>query len=200
MQCSMQWFNTPTQPCAESTPYRHGNGTPLNILAMLLPVLQIQLVPSMWPDTFPIVKIDLDRCHLSVNDAVISLGNTMILGFDGVSVSVGHRLLSMVEEVMAARSLEVIVVLSWVGGLVLKYLEDLVAAESQERTHKWADVVDPVVTVEANNDRRTERSSRVDGCACPVGRTDVGNEDRDTDADGCEVGATVLLYSEEVDS
>ena len=81
----------------------------------------------------------------------------MILRFDGVSVRVRHGLLAMVEEVMAAGSLDIIVILSWVGGLILKHLKDLVAAESQEGTHKGADVVDPVIAVEAGDDRRTER-------------------------------------------
>ena len=101
----------------------------------------------------------------------------MVLGIDGVSVRVRRGLLVMVEEMMTAGSLEIIVVLSWVGGLILEYLKDLVAAESQEGAHKGTDVVDPVVAVEAGDDGRTEGSSRVDRSACPVGRTDVGNED-----------------------
>lgn len=101
----------------------------------------------------------------------------MILGFDGVSVRVRRGLLFMVEKVMAAGSLDIIVVLSWVGGLILEHLKDLIAAESQEGTHKGAEVVDPVVAVEAGDDRRAERSSRVDRGARPVCRTDVSNED-----------------------
>jgi hypothetical protein len=123
----------------------------------------------------------------------------MILGLDGVSVGVRHGLLSMTEEVMVAGPLEIIVVLSWVGSLILEHLEDLVTAESQERTHKGPDVVDPVVTVEASDDRRTERSSRVDGCARPVSCTDVGNKDRDANADGGKMSAAMLLDGKEVD-
>jgi hypothetical protein len=110
----------------------------------------------MWSDPVPIVRNDLDRGHLTINDAVVSLRNTMVLGLDGVRVSVGHGLLSVVEEVVAAGSLEIIVVLSWVGSLILEHLKDLVAAESQERTQKGPDIVDPVVTVEARDDRRSE--------------------------------------------
>ncbi|KAI6761361.1 hypothetical protein HG531_001914 [Fusarium graminearum] len=145
----------------------------------------------------PIARNDLD--HLIINDAVISLRNSMILGLDVVSVSVGHGFLSVAEEVMVARPVKIIVILSRVGSLILEHLKDLVAAESQERTHKGPDVVDPVVTVEARDDRRTEGSGRVDGCARPVGRTDVGDEDGDTNADGGKMGAAVLLDGEEVD-
>lgn len=197
MQCSIPWFDTPIQPRAECPLYRHENVTTLCILALLLPVIQIQLVLSTWSDPDPIARNDLD--HLIINDAVISLRNSMILGLDVVSVSVGHGFLSVAEEVMVARPVKIIVILSRVGSLILEHLKDLVAAESQERTHKGPDVVDPVVTVEARDDRRTEGSSRVDGCARPVGRTDVGDEDGDTNADGGKMGAAVLLDGEEVD-
>lgn len=51
----------------------------------------------------PIVGKDLDRRHLTVNDAVVSLGNAVILGLDHVGVGMGHRLLLLVfEEVMAS--------------------------------------------------------------------------------------------------
>ncbi|KAI6769500.1 hypothetical protein HG530_004129 [Fusarium avenaceum] len=74
------------------------------------------------------------------------------------------------------------------------------SAEGKERAHEGSDVVDPVVAVEASDDGRTERSGRVDGCARPVGCTDVGNEDRDADADGGKMGAAMLLDGKEVDS
>jgi hypothetical protein len=198
IQGSIQWFNTSIQPCAECPLYRHENVTTPCILTLLLPVIQTRLVLSTWSDPDPIARNDLDG-HLTINDAVISLRNTVVLGLNRVSMGMGHGLLSVAEEVMVAGSLEIIIVLSRVGSLILEHLKNLVAAESQERTHKGPDIVDPVVTVEARDDRRTEGSGRVDGRARPVGRTDVGDEDRNTNADGGKMSATVLLDSEEVD-
>lgn len=50
----------------------------------------------------PIVGNALNRRHLTVNDAVVSLRNTMVLRLNHVGVGMGHRLLLVLEEVMAA--------------------------------------------------------------------------------------------------
>jgi hypothetical protein len=50
----------------------------------------------------PIVGNGLDRRHLTVNDAVISLRNAVVLGLDRVGVGMGYRLLLVTEDVMAA--------------------------------------------------------------------------------------------------
>lgn len=101
MQCSIQWFDTSIQRNAECPLYRHENVTTPCILALLLPVIQTQLVLSTWSDPDPIARNDLDG-HLTINDAVISLRNTVVLGLNGISMGVGHRLLSVREEMMVA--------------------------------------------------------------------------------------------------
>lgn len=92
-----------------------------------------------------------------------------------------------------------IVVLSRIGSLVLKPLEQGVNQEGQEGTCKGANPVDPVVVYKTDNDSRTERPRRVDRSAGPIGSRDVRNEDRDTDANGRKERRAMLLDGEEVD-
>lgn len=90
--------------------------------------------------------------HLTINDAIVSWGSTMVLGLKSVGLGVSDGLLLvMVKEVMLATPLQIVIILARVGGLILEHLKDLVAAEGQERAHEGTKVVDPIIPMETSD-------------------------------------------------
>ena len=94
--------------------------------------------------------------------------------------------------------LKVRCILTRVGGLVLEELEHAVNTIGQKGTQGRPEPIDPMISREAGDHIRTERSRWIDTGASVVCATDVGNENRDADTDGCKVGCAVLLDSQEV--
>lgn len=70
----------------------------------------------------------------------------------------------LLGEVSSVR--QAVVILARVCRLVLKHLDDLVIARSQETSQERTDPVDPVVVGEGTGgDARSERAGRVDAAA-----------------------------------
>lgn len=113
--------------------------------------------------------------YLTVKNAVVPpVGRPRLRNV--IKTSAGRHRPLVSAEVEAACLLHV-GILSRVGVLVLEPLEGGVHEEGQAGAHAGAQPVDPVVIDETSDDSRAERSGGVDGCASPVGRSDVRNED-----------------------
>jgi hypothetical protein len=88
----------------------------------------------------------------------------------------------------------IIIILSWICNLVLKYLDELVKHNGNDGANGRTNPVDPVFDVEdAGDDARPETASGVEGPASVVYADELGDEEREANADGCDEGCWWVL-------
>jgi hypothetical protein len=85
-----------------------------------------------------------------------------------------------------------IIILPRVRDLILQNLDELVKHDRQDRSNSRPSPVDPVLRVErARNDARPEAACGVERAACVVDADELGDEEREADADGGNEGRWV---------
>jgi hypothetical protein len=114
---------------------------------------------------------------------------------DGRGVRSLHLLLAIrVVRRVEQRGLVVVEVLPRIHGLVLDALDDPIHAECEQRAHDRAKPVDVVIAREVpRHHAGTEGACGVEGAAGVEDAYELGDEEGEADADGCEERGLVLL-------
>lgn len=92
-----------------------------------------------------------------------------------------------------------VVILARIGIVILQPLENGVDGKGEKGAQQWPDPVDPLVAREVGDDSRAKRSGWVDASSGEVCAANVGDEDGEANAQGCQERGSVLLNGEEVD-
>jgi hypothetical protein len=90
----------------------------------------------------------------------------------------------------------VVIILTRVGDLVLEDLDELVEDDGEDGTDGGSGPVNPVLFVEdAGDDAGAETTSGVERAASVVDTNEFGDEEGETDTDGCDEGGCDALVS-----
>lgn len=82
-------------------------------------------------------------------------------------------------------SILVVIILSRIGNLILKHLDELVKHDRQDRSNRRSSPVDPMFLVkDTRDDAWPETACGIEGTARVVNAYKLGDEERKTDADG----------------
>jgi hypothetical protein len=87
----------------------------------------------------------------------------------------------------------IIIVLPWIRNLVLQHLNELVKHDREDCTNRRPRPVDPVLLVEGTcDDARPEAARGIERATCVVHADELGDEEREADADGGDEGCYML--------